>query len=132
VNVFLDTSACYAGLDRDDANHGAARVVWDRLLTGSDRVLTTNYVIVEALALIQNRLGLRVVRELMSDLFPLLEVEWISPEDHSLACSALLAAGRRSLSLVDCVSFQVMRRLGLRDVFTFDRHFAEQGFKVMS
>ncbi|MEI6809693.1 MAG: hypothetical protein WCN95_13310, partial [bacterium] len=31
---------------------------------------------------------------------------------------------------VDCVSFEVMRRLGLRNVFAFDNHFAEQGFLV--
>ena len=38
---------------------------------------------------------------------------------------------RRQLSLVDCASFDIMRRLGLRDVFAFDPHFAEQGFRCL-
>lgn len=40
----------------------------------------------------------------------------------------MLAANRRNLSLVDCVSFEVMRDLGVKDVFAFDPHFREHGF----
>jgi uncharacterized protein len=43
----------------------------------------------------------------------------------------VLAAARRNLSLVDCVSFELMRRLGIRRVFCFDPHFAEQGFELV-
>ncbi len=42
--------------------------------------------------------------------------------------ATLLIAARRQLSLVDCASFDAMRRLGITTVFTFDKHFAEQGF----
>lgn len=40
-------------------------------------------------------------------------------------------AARRSLSLVDVVSSEVMRRLDLTQAFCFDLHFAEQGFHVL-
>lgn len=45
---------------------------------------------------------------------------------------AVLAAGRRSLSLVDCVSFAAMRQYGIREAFTFDCHFGEHGFSCLS
>ena len=51
--------------------------------------------------------------------------------DHDLAGTALLAAGRRDISLVDFSSFQVMRRMELRRAFAFDPHFSEQGFEVV-
>ena len=44
---------------------------------------------------------------------------------------ALLAAGRRTVSLVDWVSFLVMRRHGVRRAFTFDQDFAVEGFEVL-
>jgi predicted nucleic acid-binding protein len=34
------------------------------------------------------------------------------------------------LSLVDCVSFEVLRRLDVRECLVFDPHFDEQGFTL--
>jgi predicted nucleic acid-binding protein len=57
---------------------------------------------------------------------------WITAADHQGALDALIVADRRSLSLVDCTSFAVMRRFGLRRVFTFDQDFSQQGFEVLA
>jgi predicted nucleic acid-binding protein len=62
---------------------------------------------------------------------PLINIEWINAETHKTGVSALLAASRRKLSLVDCASFEIMRTLGIKTVFAFDPHFAEQGFKCI-
>jgi len=52
-------------------------------------------------------------------------------EPTPVGVTALLAAGHRQLSLVDCVSFEVMRREGIRRVFAFDAHFADHGFDTI-
>ncbi|MBI5508588.1 MAG: type II toxin-antitoxin system VapC family toxin [Deltaproteobacteria bacterium] len=130
MTVFVDTSALYALIDKDDRHHQAALAELARLLEAQAPMLTTNYVLIEVLALVQRRIGVAAVRGLCDDLLPALGVEWISFEDHAAALAVLLAAGRRDLSFVDCTSFQIMRRLAIRDVLAFDPHFAEQGFGV--
>lgn len=40
MTVFVDTSALYAVLDRDDANHERARQTWTQLLQESANLLT--------------------------------------------------------------------------------------------
>jgi predicted nucleic acid-binding protein len=42
-----------------------------------------------------------------------------------------LLENRRNLSFVDCSSFDTIQRLIIDKVFTFDGHFAEQGFAVI-
>ncbi len=126
--VFVDTSGFYAVLDRDDANHVAAKRAWERLLVEA-KLVTNNYVLLETAALIQHRLGMAALHAFSGAVLPLLEVEWVTGQKHCAALEAVLAAGRRDLSLVDCVSFQTMRERGLRRAFCFDRHFAEQGFE---
>ena len=59
---------------------------------------------------------------------PVLTIDRISFGQHVQGMAALLAADRRNLSLVDCISFDAMRRRSLRHVFAFDKHFEEQGF----
>ncbi len=88
--------------------------------------------LVECFALIQARLGLPALRAFHQAALPLLRVLWIGLEDHQAAVHALLTANRRGLSLVDCSSFQLMHRHGLRYAFAFDRHFSEQGFNLLS
>jgi predicted nucleic acid-binding protein len=94
-------------------------------------VLATNYILVETTALVQHRLGMEAVRLLHRDILPALDLHWISEDEHKDAQNALLAAGRRHLSLVDCSSFHVMRSRRIHDVFAFDPHFREQGFSVL-
>lgn len=131
MRVFIDTSAFFALLDKDDVNHKKVKKIWADILHPENILITNNYVIVESYALIQNRLGLEAVRGFQEDLIPLINIEWIDAETHKSGVSALLAASRRKLSLVDCVSFETMRILGIKTVFAFDPDFAEQGFKCI-
>jgi uncharacterized protein len=82
--VFVDSSAFYAVLDRDDANHGSAVRAWESLLP-QWRLATTNYVLLEASALLQSRLGLAAMRTFTTEIVPLLEVEWVDEARHRSA-----------------------------------------------
>jgi predicted nucleic acid-binding protein len=73
---------------------------------------------------------MEALRVFEQDIFPILCTVWVTKEIHSAAVSAHLMAKLRSLSLVDCVSFEVMRRTGIRKAFTFDHHFRDYGYEV--
>ena len=132
MSVFIDTSAFLAVLDADDQFHQQARSIWERLLTGPEDLLCTNYVLVETVALAQRRLGLEAVRALEEDVFPLIRVVWLDESHHRAGMAALLTAGRRDLSFVDCVSFLVMRGAGVKTAFAFDEDFRRQGFALLA
>jgi predicted nucleic acid-binding protein len=128
LTAFVDTSALIAFLDAEDPAHGTCREAWRHAALEGEGLVTTDYVVLEAVAVAQRRWGLDAVRTLVGEYLPLIEVDSVSPEDRGAALGALLAAGRRQLSLVDCVSFSVMRRLGIREYLGVDPHFEEQGF----
>jgi len=127
-SIFIDTSAFLAVLDADDDYHAAAKSAWGEILASGSLLVTSNYILIETFALVQNRLGLPAIRVFQEDIVPLLATRWVDATIHAAATSALLAANRKKLSLVDCVSFEVMRHAAIKGVFTFDRHFHEQGF----
>ena len=129
--IFVDTSALLAVLDADDEYHAPAKGLWEQLVLQDQSLAFTNYILVETFALAQHRLGMNAVRTLEDNIVPVVAVEWVDPQTHASGVSALLIAGRRDLSLVDCVSFETMRRLGMDTAFTFDRHFSEQGFTTI-
>jgi predicted nucleic acid-binding protein len=130
MNLFADTSALYAVLDADDSKHTKARQLWDKIIKSDDILLSHNYVLVETSALILGRFGMEAVRVFEEDILPILRIMWVTREVHSAAVSAHLMANRQMLSLVDCVSFEIMRRTGVRKAFAFDRHFQDYGYEL--
>jgi predicted nucleic acid-binding protein len=131
MKIFIDTSAFYALLDRDDENHQKAKTAWTEILDGEYRLVTSNYILVETFALLQSRIGMDAVRDLQTNITPVLRIEFVNSELHRLGIAALISDGRRKLSLVDCVSFEIMRHLGITSALAFDPHYEEQGFAVL-
>lgn len=128
MTVIIDTSAFLAVLNADDRQHPAARAEWLKLLTNGESLVSNNYVLVETFALLQHRFGLDAVSVFQNDILPVVIIKWLNQADHEQAVSALLAARRRYLSLVDCSIMMTARSLGTRRIFAFDRHFSEYGF----
>ncbi len=127
-NIFVDTSAFLAILDADDDFHAEAKRAWGEVLSSDSSLVTSNYILVETFALVQNRLGLQAIRVFQEDIVPLFSIRWVDSVIHSAATGALFAANRKKLSLVDCTSFEVMRNTATKCAFTFDNHFKQQGF----
>lgn len=130
--TFVDTSGVYAVLDDTNAAHRDASDVWRSLLRNEEALLTSSYVLLELYALVQSRIGIQAVNRLHEAFEPLLDIHWVDAAVHATALAAVLTAGRRQLSLVDCASFVIMRANGVRQAFTLDEHFREQGFQLAS
>jgi len=129
VTLFVDTSALYALMDRDDLNHERARRFWIEL-SPDEPLLTHDYVLVETSALVQRRLGIEALQTLLDELTLPISTVFVDRVMHDAAVSGVLNARVRQVSLVDVVSFEVMRRAGVRAAFTFDDHFAQFGFEL--
>ena len=99
MTAFVDTSALIAFLDAEDPAHGTCREAWRHAALEGEGLVTTDYVVLEAVAVAQRRWGLNAVRTLVGEYLPLIEVDPVSKEDRDAGLAALLAAGRRRLSL---------------------------------
>ena len=131
MNVFVDTSAFYAVISQSDINNEISIEEWNRLLDDeSVTFYTSNYVAVEACALVRNRLGYNALRNFLDDLLPFATILWVDQILHASATEAMIAYGKNGPSLVDCSSFAIMRVNGITHAFAYDRHFTEQGFSL--
>ncbi|MFH0925293.1 MAG: PIN domain-containing protein [bacterium] len=132
MNIFVDTSAFLAVIDADDFNHRLAKKIWDNLITTREELGCTNYILLETFALMQRRFGIETVKIFQEDVCPIIDIYWIRESDHLIGVNAVITTSRRKLSLVDCISFTIMRQLQINKAFSFDPHFKEQGFNLIS
>jgi uncharacterized protein len=130
VTVFVDTSAFVAAFDRDHPRRDELLDAFEHL-AASDDLVTHQYVVLETVALLQRRLGLDAVEGFVQRFLRPLEIVWVDPALHTEALAALLRSGRRGVSLVDWVSFIVMRRRSMQRALALDADFATEGFDVL-
>ena len=131
--VFADTSALYALVDRKDAGHDEAKAAVGRLVRGGRRLVTTDYVVAESVNLANARGGSLVAKRVL-DLVEQstgLRVEWVGLERFDLAKGFFRKHSDHGYSFTDCTSFVVMRELELGDALTTDGHFRAAGFRVL-
>jgi predicted nucleic acid-binding protein len=119
--VFVDSSAFFASLDRGDVDHARATVV----LSGGERLLTTDHVLVESWRLARQRLGRDVARRFWDALRgDQVAIECVQLGDLDAAWRIGEAFPDQDFSIVDRTSFAVMERLGVSSVATFDEDFS--------
>ena len=127
--IFLDTSAIYALADKADPNHVTAYGKFGDALKSGEAFLLHNYILLESTALLQARLGISSAILFLKD-SKSFDVEWVDSDLHEEAEKELERIGKRGISLVDCTSFIVMKKRGVRKVLAFDPDFGDQGFLI--
>jgi len=129
--VFLDTVGMLAQWDQSDQWHDAAARALAVLAARGDRTISTTFVFLEC----GNAAARRPYRALVAQTREELEASGrlIIPtqQDWDQAWSSYRRGLPGEAGIVDHVSFAVMRRLGITDVFSNDRHFQAAGFNTL-
>ena len=131
--VFVDSSAYLALLDRKDEHHSEAVDIVSALADGEYRQFTANVLLIEAHALVPSTLGIAPAVEFVRGLRQSKTVTVrIRQRDEDDALKLLTRYLDKDSSFTDAISFVVMDRLGIRAAFTFDHHFAQCGFTILT
>lgn len=128
--VFADTSALFALLVHDDGMHVHARASFGHFVEDNTLLLTSSYVLLETITLLQRRVSLEAVWDFNCKIMPIMDVVWADERWHARALQRLHTERSRSVSLTDCLSFEIMEARGITTAFAFDAHFTERGFKI--
>ncbi|MDZ8096355.1 MAG: PIN domain-containing protein [Nostoc sp. DedQUE05] len=126
--MLLDTSGLLCFLHKDEPQHERAV---ELIATTSRSRLTHNYVLAElvALALVRGfsrSIVLSYSLELINN--SNVQIVWVDERLHREAIDLLLARQDKTYSLCDAVSFVLMRRQGIIEALTTDKHFEQEGF----
>lgn len=131
--VFADTFYWAALTSTDDGAHGRA-LDFSRSIT-PDRIVTTDEVLAEYLAFfagarpsVRAKAGTNVA-DLIKN--PAVLVVPQSRESFLAGLELYRARPDKGYSLTDCISMQTMRKEGITEALTNDRHFEQEGFRAL-
>ena len=128
--IFIDTLFVVALVNQRDQYHRRAAVLADQY--EGCPLLTTDGVLLEignALARNFKMQSIEIIDEFHSS--KEVEIVNLSPRIMSRAFQLYRTYQDKEWGLVDCVSFIVMKQVGVDSALTFDQHFVQAGFKAL-
>lgn len=129
--IFVDSSALIALFFVSDKFH--KRAIKFQLNNVSEKFVTSNIVVIEALGWIRYKLGQKRAVDAGEKIFwsKDLDILNVSSDDENEAWKYFKEIKGDGVSMVDCTSFAIMKRKGITKVFTFDQDFKKAGFTVL-
>jgi uncharacterized protein len=130
VETFIDTSGFYATLVKSDRAHAKAARLLKQASRARQRFVTTDYVLDETATLLRARGH----RHLIAPWFgatldsAACRVEWTGADRFGSVVALFTERSDKNWSFTDCLSFVVMKELGLKRALTTDEHFEQVGF----
>lgn len=135
--VLLDSGVLYALTDKRDQYHQSAKNSLIYIQKNKLPIFVTNIVIIEAYRLILNNLGKdnaqKFLKSILNDIKNgAMKVERVSEYDEKEGQKYIFEKQGYSLTLTDTINFSVMFRMGIYQMFGFDRDCLIFGFKLFS
>lgn len=128
--IFVDTSIWYAAYIEEESKHEVAKAL---LAAPGDRLVTTDYIIDELLTLLVAR-GHRPIAKVLGRLLwsgAVCELIWIERPHVEAAWQIFDYFDDKTWSFTDCVSYAVMKQLGIGEAYALDEHFKQFGFATV-
>ena len=127
--VFVDTSGFLALWDAGDQHHSAAVALQESVASKRRRFVTSDYVADETATLLLIRHSHSAAADFLQSLdrSGALRMEWVGPDRFAAGAALFQRRRDKEWSFTDCVSFAMMRELGIREALTADHHFRQAG-----
>jgi predicted nucleic acid-binding protein len=129
--LFVDTGAFLAKEIANDQHHVAATENWRDLSSARTALYSSEHVLDETMTLLARRTTYAWAADWGRDALAS-GISWLRADemDWKQALRLMQKFADQGVSFTDCVSFVLMRREGLREVFGFDGHFTAAGFRL--
>jgi hypothetical protein len=134
--IFLDTGFLQAIFSEEDKHHRRVQAVLEQYRGRrlSDLLITTNFVVSEALTLAQSKghpdpgvrhdRAVQIGHLLRAGYFG--KIHRVTEDEEDAAFEHFGRHRAQGYSFVDCLSFVVMEKLGIREAFSVDKHFTHR------
>ena len=119
-------------IDPTQAYHACAANLYRSARHQGDKLITSNYILTELVALLTNPLHvpraaiIAFIEGLKTS--PYVEIVHVDASLDAQAWQLLTERVDKNWSLVDCASFVIMRYRNIMNAFTTDHHFEQAGF----
>ncbi len=133
--MFADTSAWIMLINKSEADHQAAVEIYGKMSKAT--FVTSNLVIGETYTWLRKKVSYDKALEFLNAIdqkneLGQIQIIYSEPVLEEQAVQLLEKYRDHDFSYADAVSFSIMRNMGVKQAFAYDRHFLTAGFDIVN
>lgn len=130
--LFIDTGAFFSRELKSDQHHKVSIAAWQQIENNSMRLYSNEHVLDETMSMLARRTSYAFASEWGSTCLQSQEYQWLQTTEADLqtALTLMRKYADQAVSFTDCISFALMKREGIKYIFSFDRHFQAAQFRL--
>ncbi len=131
--VFVDTSAWIMLINKSEQQHSEAVNIYS--LLQDVKLVTSNYVLSETYPWLRKRNSFKSAYSFLQSIWRKAELNqldliYAAPVLEKQAGQLLYKYAEHEISYADAVSFAIMKNMGIKTAFAYDKHFSTAGFSI--
>jgi predicted nucleic acid-binding protein len=132
MKIFTDTGAWIALADKNDRYHNIAKKVYALIQKRNIPIMITDYIFDETVTWLHYKVGHDTACGWGNKILNsrMIETVKVGDEHINLAWELFQKYYDQKFSFTDCISFTVMKLLGITTAFAYDSHFSTMGFCI--
>ncbi len=135
MKIFIDTDTLVGLTLSVDNLHQQACKISKNLSRVKHELFTSSDVLKEALTVISQRGGKKVALDFLKTMESKksgIDIIFVNEELHHEGIKMFTRIKQKDISVVDCVSYIIMKQYSIEYIFSFDKHFSYLGCKLLN
>ena len=130
--IYIDTGAFLGRYLEKDQYHKKALKKWKQVEELKHKCVTSNFVLDETFTLLGRWGNYKYAAERANLIYSSQVIDILRPDhnDELAAIEMFRKFSDQKISYTDCISFVLMKKMKIKQAFSFDRHFVAAGFKL--
>lgn len=127
--VFIDADAFIAIHYSSDAHHKKAIEILNNF---EDDLITSSEVVAETTTKLSYFLSHQIACNFINEILKSkIIIEYLNPLRLQQAKELFTKQSSKRVSLTDCINMVICRELGIEKIFSFDKHYEKNGFRLI-
>lgn len=132
-NIFIDTDVVIALAVADDSNYSRSKKLQKIIDESKLKVFTSNFVIGEIITVLSQRIGVefasKIGKHMMDGGITIINV---SRDQMKKALKKFSEQTSKNSRFTDMINMVLMDELKIDTIFSFDKHYSKNGYKLLS
>lgn len=126
--IFIDADALVALARARDKNHQRAKKIYEKIKKERVSFFSSNTSLYETITVISQRISHQMAQKFILEIRQRINFIFVDLKTEEKGLEIFNKQTSKNVSLFDCLNMAILKEMGLKEIFSFDKDYKKNGF----